>query len=498
MISGICIALVAAVIVLGFLAARWGDVKINSLEEWALGGRRFGTLISWFLVGGDAYTAYTFIALPALAYGAGGIAFYGVPYATVTYPIAYLFVTRLWRVGRKRGYLTSADFVRERFDSRALELAVAVTGLLALIPYIALQLIGMQTVLQSLHIGTLDTDVFLIVSFALLAAFTFTSGLRAPALIAVVKDVLIYVTVIAAIVYIPARIGGWPHIFAAAQTSLSHLKKPASIYIAPGQYFGYATLVFGSALALFNYPHLTTSLLSARSVEVIKRNMALLPAYTLLLGFLALLGFCALAAGIHLDNPNLAVPVLFETYFPAWFTGIALAAIIIGALVPAAIMAIGASNLFASNVFRSFVARAEGAAGLPALNAKLLAMAVLAAALLIALYIRPAFAINFQQLGGAWMLQIVPAAAFGLYTRWFHRRALLAGWIAGMAWAASMAYNDGYKPLYPLHFGSASLTGYVGFYALVLNLAVAAAGTLVLNAARVSPGRDLTQAADYA
>ncbi len=498
MASAVCFALVAAVIVLGFFSARWGSVRINSIEEWALGGRRFGTLIYWFLLGGDAYTAYTFIALPALAYGAGALAFYAVPYATITYPLAYLFATRLWVIGKKRGYLTTADFVRERFDSRALEIAVAVTGLLALVPYIALQLIGMQAVLQSMGLGATNSDIFLIVSFALLAAFTFTSGLRAPAMIAVVKDVLIYITVITAIVYIPAKLGGWHNVFALAQSALHAKPKPGNLLIPPAQYFAYSSLVFGSALALFNYPHLVTSTLSAKNVDVVKRNMALLPAYTILLGLLALLGYCALAAGIHVKNTNLAVPSLFAMFFPPWFAGVAFAAIIIGALVPAAIMAIGAANLFASNIFRSFTARGQGAAALPALNAKLLALGMLGAALAIALLIKPEFAINFQLLGGAWMLQTVPAGAIGLFTRWFHRHALLWGWIAGMITSTYMGYATHYASIYTLHAGSFSLAGYIAFYALVANLLVAVVLTPVFGAAKVERGIDLTSAADYA
>ena len=498
--ASICLVLVAAVIVLGFLAARWGNTgQINSLEEWALGGRRFGTLIYWFLLGGDAYTACTFIALPALAYGAGAFAFYAVPYATITYPLAYLVASRLWLIGKKRGYLTTADFVRERFDSRALEVAIALTGLLALIPYIALQLIGMQAVLQSLGIGGLGSDAFLVVSFALLAAFTFTSGLRAPALIAVVKDILIYATVITAVVYIPSQLGGWHHVFSAAQTALAAKPKPGAILIAPGQYFAYSTLIFGSALALFNYPQLITSMLSAKNVDVVRRNMALLPAYTILLGLLALLGFCALAAGINVGKqPNLAVPLLIAHFFPQWFTGIAYAAIIIGALVPAAIMAIGAANLFASNIFRSFSVRLAGQAALPALRAKLLALVVLGTALVIALTIRPEFAINFQQLGGAWMVQTVPAGSIGLFTRWFDARALFAGWLTGMLAAAYMGISNGYSGTFVLHLGAWTLPGYVGFYALVANLVVATAGTLMAQLANAAPQRDLTSAADYA
>ena len=63
------VILIVAVIIMGFMAGRWKGGNLDHIEEWGLGGRRFGTLISWFLIGGDAYTAYTFIAIPALIYG---------------------------------------------------------------------------------------------------------------------------------------------------------------------------------------------------------------------------------------------------------------------------------------------------------------------------------------------------------------------------------------------------------------------------------------------
>ena len=75
----VLLALVGAVTIMGFLAARWGGANLNSIEEWALGGRGFGTIVSWFLLGGDLYTAYTFIAVPALVYGVGALGFFAVP-----------------------------------------------------------------------------------------------------------------------------------------------------------------------------------------------------------------------------------------------------------------------------------------------------------------------------------------------------------------------------------------------------------------------------------
>jgi solute:Na+ symporter, SSS family len=116
---------------LGFAAARWRRGDLDQLHEWGLGGRRFGTVVTWFLVGGDIYTAYTFIAVPALAFGAGAVAFFAVPYTILIYPLLFLIFPRLWNVCHKRGYITAADFVRGRFGNRWLALAVTITGIVA-------------------------------------------------------------------------------------------------------------------------------------------------------------------------------------------------------------------------------------------------------------------------------------------------------------------------------------------------------------------------------
>jgi SSS family solute:Na+ symporter len=262
-------------------------------------------------------------------------------------------------------------------------------------------------------------------------------------------------------------------------------------------YFAYSTLAFGSALALFIYPHSITSVLSARSANVIRRNCALLPLYSLLLTFIALLGYCALAAGIVVKNNSLAIPELFARFFPEWFAGIAFGAIVIGALVPAAIMSIGAANLFASNIlqsFRSRLSRPQTELG----TARIVALCVLAGAFCLAVFVKPAFAINFQLLGGAWILQIFPSVILGLYTRRLHPNALLAGWIGGMLTATWMAVSTNFSPLFALHAGGAVLSGAIVFYSLFVNLIVTIVLSWVLSAVRADGGSDLTTAADYA
>jgi SSS family solute:Na+ symporter len=485
----IFIALVLGVTVMGFFAARWGGANLSSLEEWALGGRRFGTLVAWFLLGGDLYTAYTFIAVPALVYGVGALGFFAVPYATIAYPIALVVLVRFWGFARDRGYLTTADFVRDAFGDRALEVAIALTGVFAAMPYIALQLVGMKTVFVQLG-GAFDAFgglLALTVAFVLLAAYTYTSGLRAPALIAFVKDTLIYLTVIAAIVVIPAKLGGWTHVFAASQSALATRPKPSSIYLSPSQYFTYATMAFGSALSLFIYPHSITSVLAAKSKGVLKRNAAMLPIYSLLLGLLALLGYCAIAAGINVPQAaaSSVVPLLFARYFPDWFAGIADAAVVIGALVPAAIMCIGAANLFASNVFRTFSPVRDS---VETRVAKLLTLGMCAAALLVIFFVRVTYVIDFQLLGGALMLQIFPAFVLGLWTRALHPKALLAGWACGLVASCTMAIASGFTSNYTLHVFGTCLTGFIAFYALLINLGVSYVVTVAIRMIRPSTG----------
>ncbi|MCW2656757.1 MAG: Na+/solute symporter, partial [Jatrophihabitans sp.] len=300
---GVVLFFFVVVTVGGFAAVRWRrTASLNSLDEWGLGGRGFGTMVTWFLLGGDLYTAYTFVAVPAAMFATGAVSgFFAVPYTVVAYPIIFIFMPRMWSVAHRNGYVTPADFVRGRYDSRGLALAVALTGIIATMPYIALQLVGIQAVLDTMGLGGSGSvfvrDLPLIIAFAVLAAYTYSSGLRAPALIAFVKDTLIYVVIVVAIIYVATKIG-FGDMFTAAKTKMESKTpagKPTGAFITNNQtYWAYSTLAFGSALALFMYPHSMTAVLSSRGRQVIRRNAAILPAYSLMLALLALLGYAAI------------------------------------------------------------------------------------------------------------------------------------------------------------------------------------------------------------
>src|SRR5579884_3198166 len=220
---GVFIAFFLLVTVLGFVAARWRAGDLAQLHEWGLAGRRFGTIITWFLLGGDFYTAYTVIAVPAAVFGTGAAGFFALPYTIIVYPIVFMIMPRLWNVAKRHNYVTPADFVRGRYGSDLLALAIAVTGIVSVIPYVALQLYGLRVVFDAMGLGTtsLGTSLPLILSFVLLVVYSFNAGLRSPALTAIMKDTLIYTVVIVAVIYIPLSLGGFGPVFDSARAALA-------------------------------------------------------------------------------------------------------------------------------------------------------------------------------------------------------------------------------------------------------------------------------------
>ena len=516
---------------LGFSASRWrrSEGVFDHLDEWGLGGRTFGSWVTWFLIGGDTYTAYTFVAVPALVFGAGAAGFFALPYTVLVYPLVFLPLTRLWSVSRVHGYVTPADFVQGRYGSSILALLVAVTGIVATMPYIALQLAGLEAVLRTMGLNRvgLAGHAPLFIAFVILAVYTYQSGLRAPALIAFVKDGLIYLVIIAAVIILPAKLGGWSSIFDAANakftaTPTRNGSQNGGIFLGANNQLQYVTLALGSALALFLYPHSLTGALAARNRTVIKRNMVALPTYSLVLGMIALLGYAAIAAHTHpivnaatgRPDSNTVIPMLFEGQFPSWFAGVAFAAIGIGALVPAAIMSIAAANLWTRNIYKAYLRR-DVTAEQETQQAKIASLVVKFGAVSLIVLIDPQYSIDLQLIGGVIILQTLPMVAIPLYTRWFHVWGLGVGWVAGMGWALALLYRIPNPASGKRHFGGSALAlnewsilgwhplagsptqVYIGFVALIGNLVVAALITIVARQMRVVNGTDETTLPDY-
>jgi solute:Na+ symporter, SSS family len=511
---GVFVFVFGVVTVMGFAAARWRrPTSIHSLEEWGLGGRAFGNWVTFFLLSGDVYTAYTFVAVPTLVYGIGAAGFFPVPFLIIVYPMLFVVLARFWSVCHVHGFVTPAEFVRTRFGSRGLGTVVAVLGIVATMPYIALQLIGIEAVFEVMG---LPKGWPLTVAFAVMALYTFNAGLRGPALVSIVKDALVLWAVLAVIMIVAMTPGGWEPVFRLAQDKYAASPRTDDgLLLSNSSQLNYVTLALGSAMALFLYPHTLTGVLAARNRGTLRRNLAALPLYTLTLGVLMLLGFAAVFDGTQAigGNPNTVVPQWFNENAPSWCAGLAFAAIGVGAIVPAAIMSIAAANLFTRDIYKEYI-RPEATSREETYVSKTVSLTVKFGALLVILLLNTQFAIDLQLIGGVVIMQTLPAVALGLYTNWFHRWALVAGIGAGLVTGLVMLYQvpkyggaDG-RTVVREHFGGSAwpldtigIEGgasiYVGIVALAVNLLVAAAATPLFRHGGAPDGRDGTRENDY-
>jgi SSS family solute:Na+ symporter len=498
---GVFLVLMGLMLILGFGAARWrAPEDPHSLEEWGVGGRSFGNWVTWFLIGGSMYSAYTFIAVPALTYGVGAIGYFAVPFAIITTPITFLLTTRVWSVARRHGFVTLSEFASARFGSPGLGAAVAVTGILATMPYVAVQLLALQAVLRTVGFGG---EWPLLAAVTVVSICTFRSGLRAPALLSVVKDILMAWMLLTAVLMV-AMYSGWDHAFDQSAKYFASTPNPADGLLLPDTgHLGFLTLVIGSALAIFAYPHALVGMLAAKDRATIRRNAAALPIYCIALALMALLGFFALSRGITpVDGDlNTVVPGLIHEYFPSWSAGIAYAGLSVAALIPAAVMSIAAANSFTRSLYRPYL-KPDAAPATEARVSRWVSLLVKFGAAALILAVDPTFSVELQLIGGVIILQTIPAVFFGLLTNWFHRAALLSGLMAGLGVGLWMLYDipkvDGTG-----HFGGSSWpldngsSIYVGIVALLVNLVVVVALTLILRAAGRSGGVDATSPEDY-
>jgi solute:Na+ symporter, SSS family len=488
---------VGATSVLGLFAGRFrSDDRAASLEDWTLAGRRFGTGMVWFLLGGSIYTAYTFVAVPGLVYGAGGLGFFALPYTVILLPIAFVVLPRMWQVCAAHGYVTVGDYVRGRYGSPGLALVIALTGILATMPYVALQLVGIRAALTAagLYPPGPAGDAVLVAVFAVLAVATFHHGVRAPALISIVKAFLVFAVLVAVLVVVVRALGGVSRIFVDAGARLAADAAPGTALVPPpSQHLAYVSLALGSALALVLFPHILTAVGTAASADVVRRTAVVLPAWTLLLGMFGLLGLAALADGVDVPSGRgeLAVPLLVNDGAAPWLTGLLLAAVAVGALVPAAVMSVALGALFTRNVYLEYLNPAASPAR-QARVARWVSLMVKVGAVAFVVGLRNEDAINLQLLGGVWILQTLPSVAIGLFTRWLHRGALMAGWAAGMALGTALVVGGGFAAVVDVWPGPAQVLVYAALAALALNLVVAVALSPLLDRAGVARGVDAT------
>jgi solute:Na+ symporter, SSS family len=344
------VAAVFAVAVALALQARRG--REMSLEQWTVGGRGFGSLFVFLLMAGEIYTTFTFLGGSGWAYGKGGPAFYILCYGSLAFVMSYWLLPVIWRYGKQRGLVSQSDFFAAKYESPLLGAVTALVGVLALIPYLALQLKGLGSIVSETSGGAIPHAVAIVVGTVVLAGYVIVSGVRGSAWTAALKDVMILVVVVALGIYLPVHyFGGISQMFHAVDAAKpGFLTLPAS-GMSPSWF---VSTVLLSSLGFYMWPHSFSAIYTARDEGVFRRNAIVLPLYQLILLFVFFVGFTAVLVvpGLKGGDGDLSLLRVVTKTFSPWFVGLVGGAGLLTALVPGSMILMTSATLLAKNLYR--------------------------------------------------------------------------------------------------------------------------------------------------
>jgi len=432
-----------------------------SLENWTVGGRRFGILLIWLLMAGEIYTTFTFLGASGWAYSRGAPTFYIMIYGTLAYAVSFFVLPEIWKAGRRFGLHTQPDFFVARYGSRSLGVFVALIGVISIIPYLQLQLQGLGLIVEVASDGAIRSGPAIVGSFLLTCAFVYTSGLRGAAWVAVVKDVLM-IAAVGVVGFGVPRIyfGGFGRMFRTlAERFPGHLTFPGATTNMDTVWVMSTALLTG--LGFYMWPHVFGSAFSAKSARTIRRNAMIMPFYQIPILLVFMVGFTALLVLPGLKNGDMAFLEIVRRTYPRWFMGFVGSAGAVTAMVPAAVLVLFASTLLTKNVYRAAFAPAASEEKILRLS-RLAVLFIMAAALLFALRF-PNALVNLLLIGYDGVSQFFPGVVLGLFWKRTSRGGVVAGLTAGVVLAAVLVFS-GHDPFLGLN---------AGFVALAVNALVA-------------------------
>jgi len=429
--TGVTILLVAFVIVLiAALLGYFARSKSMSLEQWAVGGRNIGLFLIWFLMAGEIYTAFTFLGVPGYAYVYGAPAYYALSYGVLAYALSYFILPKIWRVSKKRGVVTQPDFFKERYNSRALGLLVAIVGVVFMVPYLELQVSAITDILSVMGYNLILPAYVMIATFAIVAGYVILNGMKSAAFTAFFKDGLALAIIFAALIAIPIiKFGGLGPMMSQMQaTHSSYLyfqNTPHSLGLT-----WFVSVVLMSALGFFMWPHAFQAYISAKSDNVLRKNAVMLPVYNVLLIITVFMGFAALLAYPGLSNADDSFLVLILGSFPTWASGVAAGAILLGSMVPASVLLIASSTIISKNIYRDFVNKKASDKSITNLS-RVFVIIITAIALLFAI-VYPALFVNLLLLGYSGITLFFPGMILGIFWKRATKWGVASGIIAGL------------------------------------------------------------------
>ncbi|MCF3948035.1 sodium:solute symporter family protein [Acidiphilium sp. AL] len=450
-----------SLLLITWLGIRSGRRTSATLTGWMVDDRSMGPLLTWFLLGTEIYTAFTFLGLAGFAYAKGAGIFYNVGTNDVGYALGFFILPAIGMIGRRFGHVTQSDFIADRYQSKGLGIIVAFSTAIILIAYIDLNIVGLGAILAVLtnhRLNLLSADT---IGFAVLTLAVFFGGIRGNAWQSMVKDILMFIAIGALFFMVPFRFfGGFGSMFHRMATEIpKHITMPG-----PSGKLGlgwFATTILLTGFGQWMWPQWFNVAYTARGGRTLKLQAVFMPLYQLVKIAVITVGFAAVLifAG-HKVAGNDVVMLIAKQIFPVWFLAVFALAAVLSAIVPAGPIIMMSCTLLAHNVFAKLRPgiSPQTIFGL----SRWLVFAVTLAALILAI-VAHALIVVILLVAYDFIAQLLPGIVIGGL---FWRRATLAGTAAGLAagWGLSLAFLlTGHGQIW--HMNS-------GFVALVANIIV--------------------------
>ena len=428
-------------------------VKMN-LENWTVGGRRFGILIIWLLMAGEIYTTFTFLGASGWAYSRGAPTYYVIIYGALAYTLSFFILPELWKVGKRYGLHTQPDFFIKIYGSRFLGVLVALVGIVSIIPYLQLQLTGLGLIVEVASNQAIQSKLAIFVSFILTCAFVYTSGIRGSAWVSVIKDVMMIAAVAIVGIGVPhIYFGGFGKMFQALIA-----QKPGHL-VFPGAAPSMDTLWVMSTLLLtgmgfYMWPHVFGSAFSAKSDKILKRNAIIMPFYQIPVLLVLMVGFTAFLVLPGLKNGDLAFLELVKKTYPSWLLGFVGAAGAVTAMVPASILVLFGSTLLSKNVYQAGFNPKASEETVMRLS-RVMVLVITTAALVFALLL-PGALVNLLLIGYNGVSQFFPGVVLGLFWKRVSSTGVICGLLTGLALVVFLVFSR-HDPLWGMNAGFVAL-----------------------------------------
>src|SRR5271169_4803215 len=427
----VALTIISTIVATGsFIGLYAGTRRKMDLEQWIVGDRGFGMLLVWLLTAGEIYTTFTFLGASGWAYSKGGPVLYILAYQPLMNVVAFFILPQVWEVGRKYRLQTQADFFQVRYNNKYLAAFVALVGVVFIIPYLQLQLTGLGMIVEVASYGAVHRTPAMIISFLIVAAFVFTSGIRGVAWVSILKDLLLLFSAVFVGVAVPyIYFGGIGPMFAAlVRAKPAHLVMPGAT--ANLGHTWYISTVLLVSVGFYMWPQFFGASFSAKSSDTLRRNAVVMPFYSITMPLMFFVGLAATLILPGLSNGDLSMLTMVRKTFPAWFLGLIGGAGALTAMVPAGVMILTAATLFAKNMCRPILWPGMTDEQVGRL-AKITVLAITTAALFSAIYSSTTL-VYLLLVGYGGVGQFFPGVVLGLYSKRVSMAGVFAGLVTGV------------------------------------------------------------------